>query len=237
MALPKLNEINTYKMTIPSTGQEISYRPYLVKEEKQMMIASESNDQKQMMETMARTIEACVQEDINVKSLATFDVEYMFTQIRSRSVGETAEILISCGSDDCDHKSTVVVNLTEAKVDISESDKIIEITDKVSVEMKYPSYIDVMNNYKEGGDDVEFGFTMVAKSINAVLTEDERIAVKDLPTKEVMDFIESMSRYQFEKIGKFIENIPQLGVDTEWACEKCGYDNKYKLRGLQDFFS
>lgn len=237
MALPKLNDISTYRMTIPSTGQEVNYRPYLVKEEKQMMLASETNDQKRMMETMAKTIQSCVEEDIDVKNLATFDVEYMFTQIRARSVGENAEILISCGSDDCNHKSTVVVNLTEAKVDVKESDKIIELTDSVSIEMKYPSYIDVMNNYKDGEDDVEFGFTMVAKSINAVLTEEERIAVKDLPTKEVMDFIESMSRAQFENIGKFIEEIPQLGVETEWSCEKCSYDNKYKLKGLQDFFS
>ena len=237
MALPKLNQNLKYEMMIPSSDTVVTYRPYLDKEEKQMMLASETNDQKRMMETMAKTIQSCVEEDIDVKNLATFDVEYMFTQIRARSVGENAEILISCGSDDCNHKSTVVVNLTEAKVDVKESDKIIELTDSVSIEMKYPSYIDVMNNYKDGEDDVEFGFTMVAKSINAVLTEEERIAVKDLPTKEVMDFIESMSRAQFENIGKFIEEIPQLGVETEWSCEKCSYDNKYKLKGLQDFFS
>ena len=237
MALPKLNEINTYRLTVPSTGEEISYRPYLVKEEKQMMVASETGDQRQMMDTMASTIQACVEGDVKIRSLATFDVEYMFTQIRARSVGETADVLISCSSDDCDHKSTVTVNLTEAEVDMNESDKIIEITDKVSVEMKYPSYIDVMKNYTDDEDTVEFGFKMLAKSIDAVITEEERIVVNEVPAKEIMDFIESMSRQQFEAVGKFIEDIPQLGVSVEWNCEKCNHENQYKLRGLQDFFS
>jgi len=237
MALPKLNEITTYSLTVPSTGQELSYRPYLVKEEKQMMVASETGDQRQMMETMANTIQACVEENINVKELATFDVEYMFTQIRARSVGETAEVLISCGSDDCDHKSTITVNLTEAKVDMNESNKLIELSDGVSVEMKYPSYIDVIKNYTNDEDTVEFGFKMLAKSIEAVITENERIVLSEVPVKEVMEFIESMSRKQFEEVGQFIEDIPQLGVSVEWQCEACNHANQYKLRGLQDFFS
>src|SRR5210317_440010 len=160
MALPKLNEINTYKMTIPSTGVEVTYRPYLVKEEKQMMIASETGDQRQMMQVMAKTIDACVEGDVNITSLTTFDVEYMFTQIRGRSVGETAEIKITCSDEECGHKTEVTVNLIEASVDMKETDNVIQLNDNISIEMKWPTYTEVVNNFKEDGDNVEFGFTM-----------------------------------------------------------------------------
>ena len=238
MALPKLNVTNTYRLTVPSTGVEVSYRPYLVKEEKQMMIANETGDQKQMMEVMAKTISACVEGELNVKDLTTFDVEYLFTQIRGRSVGETADVAIKCEDDECGHKSKINVNLMDAKVQLNENDSLIPLSDDISVEMKYPAYGDVIKNYKKGEEEsVEFGFTMMAKSIEAVLTEDERIVLKDLPVKEVKDFIDSMTRKQFESIGEFLEDIPQLTLDVEWCCEKCGRDNKHKLSGLQDFFS
>ena len=237
MALPKLNVTNTYRLTIPSTGVEVTYRPYLVKEEKQMMIANETGDQKQMMEVMAKTISACVEENIKVKELTTFDVEYIFTQIRGRSVGETADITISCGDAECGHRSEVNINMTEAEVDMKKTDSLIELTDSISVEMKYPAYGDVITNFKEGDESVEFGFTMLARSIEAVLTEEERIILKDLPVKEVKDFIDSMTRQQFEKVGEFLNDIPKLSLDVEWNCEKCGKENKHELTGLQDFFS
>lgn len=238
MALPKLNVTNTYTLTIPSTGVEVSYRPYLVKEEKQMMIANETGDQKQMMEVMAKTINACVEDNINVKDLTTFDVEYIFTQIRGRSVGETADISITCGDTECGHKTELTINMMDAKVDIKKTDSVIELTDDISVEMKYPAYGDVVKNFKSGDDDsIEFGFTMLARSIEAVLTEDERIVLKDLPVKEVKEFIDSMTRQQFDKVGEFLENIPALKLDVGWKCGKCGKENEHELTGLQDFFS
>ena len=238
MALPKLNVTNTYSLTIPSTGVEVSYRPYLVKEEKQMMIANETGDQKQMMEVMAKTINACVEDNINVKDLTTFDVEYIFTQIRGRSVGETADVSITCGDTECGHKTELAINMMDAKVNIKKTDSVIELTDDISVEMKYPAYGDVVKNFKAGDDEsVEFGFTMLARSIEAVLTEDERIVLKDLPVKEVKEFIDSMTRQQFDKVGEFLENIPALKLDVGWKCGKCGKENEHELTGLQDFFS
>lgn len=237
MALPKLNVTNTYRLTIPSTGVEVTYRPYLVKEEKQMMIANETGDQKQMMEVMAKTINACVEDNINVKDLTTFDVEYIFTQIRGRSVGETADISITCNDTECGHKTEIGINMMDARVDVKKTDSVIELTDDISVEMKYPAYGDVVKNFKAGEESVEFGFTMMARSIEAVLTEEERIVLKDLPVKEVKEFIDSMTRQQFEKVGEFLEHIPQLKLDVEWKCAKCGKENEHELTGLQDFFS
>ncbi len=238
MALPKLNVTNTYRLTVPSTGEEVTYRPYLVKEEKQMMIANETGDQQQMMEVMAKTIDACVESNTNVKSLTTFDVEYMFTQIRGRSVGETSDISISCNDEECGHKTEVTINVMNAKVEMTDNQSLIELSEDISVEMKYPAYGEVVNNYKQGDDEsVEFGFTMLAKSIAAVMTEDERIIIKDLPVKEVKDFIDAMTRQQFEKLGEFLNHIPALGLDVEWTCEKCGKENEHNLKGLQDFFS
>lgn len=126
----------------------------------------------------------------------------------------------------------------DAKVNIKKTDSVIELTDDISVEMKYPAYGDVVKNFKAGDDEsVEFGFTMLARSIEAVLTEDERIVLKDLPVKEVKEFIDSMTRQQFDKVGEFLENIPALKLDVEWKCAKCGKENEHELTGLQDFFS
>lgn len=238
MALPKLNQGSNYRMTIPSTGVEVSYRPYLVKEEKQMMIANETGDQKEMMRVMAATINECVEDDINVNSLTTFDVEYMFTQIRSRSVGETSTVSIECGEEGCNHKTEITVNLTEAKVDDSDVDMEVKLTDNITLEMKWPSYHEVTHYYDgEDGNEVEFGFNMLSKCILAVATEDERTLASDTSDKELEEFIESMTSNQLEKLANVINNIPQLGLECKWECESCGSPNEYKLRGLQDFFS
>ena len=237
MALPKLNDSPSYRMTIPSTGQEVSYRPYLVKEEKQMMIASETGDQKQIMETMARTIQACITEEFNINTLTTFDIEYMFTQIRSRSVGENVDIEIKCEKEECLHKTEVKINLTEARVDVPKVSNIIQLNEKISVEIRWPTYVDVYQNYKQDGSEVDFGFTMLERCIVAILTEDERFDTKDVNQKEVAEFLNSMTTQQLGLLSDFISQTPQLEKDVEWVCGSCGHENKYTIRGMQDFFS
>ena len=241
--LPKLNDTPNYTMTIPSTGETIGYRPYLVKEEKVMLMANETGDQKQVMEAMANTIRACCDEKVDVPTLTTFDVEYMFTQIRAKSVGETTEVNAKCSAIDCDHATPVTINLTEAEVDMSESpkDNLIQLTDDISVEVRYPTYKSVYENMasneKEDINQVDFAFKMLEHSLVAVVTEDERILVSEATQKERKEFIDSMTNQQFESIGDYMNKMPTLGLDMSWTCESCSHENKYRLEGLQDFFT
>lgn len=235
MALPKLNENLKYEMMIPSSDTVVTYRPYLVKEEKILLQAFESQDQKLAMRAMSDTIIACVYEDIRASDLSTFDVEYMFTQIRAKSVGETSTIQFKCLKEDCDEMTEVVVDLTTVEVSKTESSNIIPITDEISVEMKYPTYDGFVKNFTEGMSEADFGFLMLEDCMVSIMTEDERHIVSEVSKKELDEFIGSMTNQQFEKIGEFLQTVPVMKKEVEFTCS-CGYENKTTLEGLQDFF-
>jgi hypothetical protein len=234
MALPKLNAAPSYTTNIPSTGESISYRPYLVKEEKVLMIAFETGDQKQALQSIVDTIKACVTEDIDLNKLTTFDIEFLFTQIRSKSVGEVATIMLPCSS--CKTKNEVDVTLSDIKVEIPEISNIIELTPAISVEMRYPSYTSVMRLDLEGNE-TQVGFDMLSVCIAAILTEDERIDTKDVKREEVAEFIEQMTTDQFKKVTQFLQEMPSLKQDVEFSCNSCGESNSRTLKGIGDFLS
>ena len=152
MALPKLNnDTPTYELIIPSTKKSVRFRPFLVKEQKNLLIAMESKDAKQILNSMLSCLDSCV-EGINTNDLATFDVDYMFTQIRSKSVGEISEIMTNCAN--CNHQNKVSVDLSKIDMNAeSVKETIIPITDKISVKMKYPTYKDMMENEKLFSDE------------------------------------------------------------------------------------
>lgn len=232
MALPKLNDTPQYELVVPSTGDRIRYRPYLVKEEKVLLLAFETQDQRQMMNAMVDTIVACVDDTIDKKSLTTFDVEYMFLQIRGKSVGETATVGLKCGN--CDNVEEVRINLSEITVDKKDVSNVIELTSDISVEMRYPRFIEVADNVDGTKEDTQLAFDMIEKSISAVLTGDERIT--DFSRKELTEFVESMTSTQLEKISQFVREIPSLQKEVDYKCSECGEDNHIKLEGISDFF-
>lgn len=234
MALPQLNTSPSYSTKVPSTGQTVTFRPYLVKEEKVLMIAFETGDQKQALRAIVDTLKACITEDIALDSLCTFDIEYLFTQIRSKAVGETADILLPCSS--CEKKNEVNVSLSDIMVEIPDVNNVIELTDNVSVEMKYPSYKQVMNLDLDGANETELGFAMLANSISAILTEEERIDTKDVSPQEVMTFIEQMTTDQFQSVSQYLQEIPSLKQDVAFTCT-CGAENNHTLKGINDFLS
>jgi len=184
MALPKLNTAPIYELSVPSTGQRVSFRPYLVKEEKVLMMAFESGNQNQTLKAIVSTIEACVQENINVHDLATFDVEYMFTQIRSKSAGEKSTVLLKC--KECGTQHEYVVDLSQINVEIGERETVIDLTDQITVEMKYPPYKAIMDSDLQG-DQMKLGLEMVASSIDSIIVKDgleeERTDAKDVSKK------------------------------------------------------
>ena len=235
MALPKLNSTPTYEITIPSSGQKAVYRPFLVKEQKALLIAYETQDKKDMIRSVIRTIEACVEDPIE-KKLTTFDVDYLFTKIRAKSVGETAEVKIKCS--ECSEENEVIVDLDKVEVVGEMLDPLIPITDDVSVKMKYPSYEDFLTNdtIMNTESEMEGVLELSVSCIDSVLTEDERISLKDEPKEEVVNFIDSMSGKQFEKITTFISSLPRLSQDIEFECSNCSHKNNITLKGMDDFF-
>jgi len=229
MALPKLNDTPKYTLIVPSTGKELRYRPYLVREEKVLLIASSSEDPRQIMNAVYDTIAACV-EDVDVNTLTTFDLEYIFIQLRSKSTGETSDITIQC--PECNHKNTVTVQLDEIVCTEANAETMIELSETIRVEMKYPSYRDIPTDTSSD----ELGFNLIASSIKTVFSGDERIDVEDEPFESVVAFLESMTQDQFAKVTAFFENSPTVKYDLPLVCQGCGAQNTIEIKGMQSFF-
>lgn len=236
MALPKINQAIRYEMTIPSSQQKITYRPYFVKEEKILMQSYEADDETVAMRAMLDTVIACIYDTVIPTNLTSYDVEYMFTQIRAKSVGETSKVIIPCKKEDCEEKTTVTVNLMEVNVQSGQNTDvkdIVELSDNILIELKYPSFESYLSTWNEDKNEVDFGMEMVPFCIKAVVVGDERIT--DWGVEDMKDFIDSMTNDQFEKISEFIQNSPSLRHEVDFEC-KCGHKNKTVMEGLSDFF-
>tara|TARA_B100000683_G_C12272368_1_gene466316 strand:+ start:7 stop:723 length:717 start_codon:yes stop_codon:yes gene_type:complete len=238
MALPVLsNDKPMYEVVVPSTQEMFKFRPFLVKEQKSMLVAFESKDNKQILNTMLNCVESCV-PGLNVKELATFDMDYIFTQIRAKSVGETSTIRTACVK--CNEENEVVINLEKIKMEKTEiKSQIVPITDTIKVEMKYPTYDDVLRNpnyMNEDANPVEAIFDSIATCLYAVQSGDENILVSQEPKEEIEKFVNSLNTKQLEKISEFVEKIPMLTYEEKFKCKKCNHENTLRLRGIQDFF-
>ena len=237
MALPRLNENPQYELVIPSTKEKVNFRPFLVKEQKVLLIAYESQDRKQILSAMLNTLENCIHENSDVKKLSTFDVDYMFTMIRSKSAGETTTLLFKC--KECQTENEVVIKLDEIGVDVKEQNMRIDLTDKIAVKMRYPSYEFFLNNsilMDESKTQSELLLASIVGCLEAVETEEERIDLSDESEEEINQFLESLTASQFEKISEFAVNLPAMTKNIEYTCNNCGTKNERMLRGLEDFF-
>jgi len=236
MALPRLNENPEYELEIPSTKQKVRFRPFLVKEEKVLMIAMESDNQKDILNTVVNTITTCINESIEKRSLTTFDVEYLFLKIRAKSVGETSTIGIKCES--CETSNDVKINIDEVKMDVPDIDGLIKLNDQVSVEMRWPSYQAIINDdIMEKESSVDQVFSLIRSSISSIMTNDERFAASDHTAEELDAFIESMDTKQFTQIREYVEKMPKLSHPINFTCSHCAAKNSIQLEGMQNFFS
>lgn len=239
MALPRLNETIWYDLKLPSTGDIIHYRPFLVKEQKILLLAGESQQPKQVIRAITDTIKSCVQEDIDVTSLSSFDVDYIFTRIRAKSVGETSDLVMKCS--ECDQENDVKVDIMQTKVVGDISPQTIQLTSEIAIEMQYPTYSELMANtdvFEGEGDPKtsESSMNLIMSCMKTVLTEDERIELKNESRQEVQNFMDSLNAEQFEKIAKFISDIPKLSYDMKFTCEHCNHENELLMEGMDNFF-
>jgi len=235
MALPKLNDKPKYEMKIPSTQESVRFRPFLVKEEKVLMIAMESEETKEILHAVVDTLDACIDGGISKAKLTVFDVDYMFTKLRAKSVGESAKVSVKC--DHCKKGNEVSINLDDLTIEVPDANSaVIELTENLTLEMKWPTYLDIADLSSQDTSDPTIGYEILNKSLSALITENERIDMKDESEEEIVSFIESMNKQQFEKINQYLEKMPKLSHDVEFTCEHCEETNNKTLEGMASFF-
>jgi hypothetical protein len=240
MALPMMNT-PTYNMVVPSSGVSVKYRPFLVKEEKALLIAQQSEDLMVMVDTLKSVIKTCVLDSIDVNKLATFDLEYMFTQIRAKSVGEIIELIFPCdddhGEDNEKARVKVSIDLTTLQVekDSNHTNKI-DLFGDVGVMMKYPT-IDVMKKLESlDEDNIDKIFDVVALSIDYIYQGEEIFYTKEQKHEEVLQFLNNLTSEQFIKIQNFFATMPRIKKEIDYTCPVCQKQHKKMLEGMQSFF-
>ena len=239
MPLPKI-ATPVYELELPSTGQTIEYRPFLVKEEKVLVIALESEDTKQITSAIKNVIKNCIRtKGVKVEDLPTFDIEYLFLNIRGKSVGEEIEVNVTC-PDDGVTQVPITINLDDIQVQKNEEhSNRIKVDDNIMMEMKYPSLDQfIKNNFDfDEKSAMDQSFDLIATCIDKIFTEEEVWAVEDCSKKEIVDFLEQMNSSQFKEIEKFFETMPKLSHTIKVKNPKTKKENEVVIEGLAGFFA
>ena len=236
MSLPKINTPE-YTLVIPSTDEEIKYRPFLVKEEKILLVAQETGTDKATYEAIRTIINSCTLNHIDVDKLPLFDMEYIFLNIRAKSVGEVAKLKVKC-PDDEKTEVEVEVDLTKIKVEMDEKhDARIKLTDDIGVLMAYPSFgtISQQSDIKDGSDTEQL-FDMISGCIYQIWHGEETYDAMDYSDKDLKEFLDSLNHEQFEKLQTFFETMPSLKQDIEVTNPKTNVTSTLTLQGLNSFF-
>ena len=237
MPLPKIST-PTYELVIPSTKKKVKYRPFLVKEEKVLIMAMESEDTTMIANAVKDVISSCITtRGVKVDELATFDIEYLFLNIRGKSVGEQVEVLITC-PDDGTTKVPTLIDLDEIQIQEDENhSKDIKLDDSLTLRMRYPSMKEfIKNNFAVNDISVDDTFDIVTSCIEQVYNEEESWSAKDCTKKELKEFAEQLSSKQFKEIETFFETMPKLSHTITVSNPNTGKDNTIVLEGLASFF-
>jgi len=239
MPLPKI-ATPTYELELPSTGESIQFRPFLVKEEKVLVLALESEDTKQITTAIKAVIKSCVQtKGIKVETLPTFDIEFLFLNIRGKSVGENIEVNIICPDDET---TEVPVNIDLDEIRVQKNDehtRQIKIDDTLMMEMKYPSLDQfIKNNFDfENKNAMDQSFDLIASCVDKIYSEDDVWAADDCTKKELKDFLEQMNSSQFKSIETFFETMPKLSHKIKVTNPNTKVESEVVLEGLASFFA
>ena len=237
MPLPKIST-PTYELELPSTGKKVKYRPFLVKEEKILIIAMESEDEKQITNAIKEVISSCiVSRGIKVEQLSTFDIEYLFLNIRGKSVGEEMEVMVTCPDDGVTQIPTTI-NLDDIKVQKGENHtRDIKLDDELMLRMKYPSLDEfIKNNFSSEEISVDNTFDLISSCVEQVYSEEESWSAADCTKKELKEFLEQLSSKQFKEIETFFETMPKLSHTITIKNPKTGVESDIVLEGLTAFF-
>ena len=237
MPLPKIST-PTYELVVPSTGKKIKYRPFLVKEEKILIIAMESEDEKQIGRAVKDVLSNCIlTRGIKVDKLPTFEIEYLFLHIRGKSVGESVDLLITC-PDDEQTQVPIGIDLDEIKIEIDEAhSRDIVLDDNYTMRMKYPSLDQfIKSNFNQTDVSVDETFELISGCIEQVFSQDEAWSASDCTKKELFAFLEQLNSKQFQAVEKFFETMPRLSHSVKVRNPNTGVESDVVLEGLASFF-
>ena len=239
MPLPKI-VTPTYELELPSSGETIQYRPFLVKEEKVLVIALESEDTKQITTAIKTVLKNCIQtKGIKVEQLPTFDIEYLFLNIRGKSVGETVDVNVTSPDDEVT-TTKVTIDLDDIQVQKNEEHTTqIKLDDSIMMELKYPSLEQFIKSNFDFSDQnqMDQSFQLIGQCIDKIYTEDEVWAAADCTKKEINDFLESMNSNQFKEIETFFETMPKLAHTITVENPKTKVESEVVIEGLASFFA
>ena len=227
MALPTIS-VQTFDVEVYSKKQKVSMRPFLVREEKILILAAESNQRADMIRSMQQVINSCSDGKIDAENLPFFDIQNIFIRLRSQSIGRDSEFNLICG--ECGHKTPTILDLDQIELQITPDHKNkIMITDDIGVIMKYPTAEVLVD------DDLPI-FDLVVSCIDKIFTQDEIHDAKDQTTEEIVEFIEGLTSEQFEKIVEFFITSPKIFHNIEYTCVKCETENTVVVEGVENFF-
>jgi len=240
MPLPKINT-PTYELTLPSNGKKVKYRPFLVREEKILIMAMQSEDMKQITDAIVQILSDCIlTKDIKVESLATFDIEYLFLNIRGKSVGETVDVNVTC-PDDGETQVEMTIDIDSIKIQKTRGHKnIIKLDDDLSMKLKYPSLQQfIENNFETAEVTSEVGqsLSMITSCIEMIYNQEESWESSDYTKKELEEFVDQLNTKQFKEIEKFFTTMPKLSHTIEVKNPNTGVESEVVLEGLASFFS
>ena len=243
MALPIVST-PTYELTVPSTGEKVSYRPFLVKEEKTLLMAAEDQNISTITKAMRDIISTCTEGEVDLKALAPYDIEYIFLQLRGKSIGDVINLnlkkpdSIECEESECPGSTEIKVNVDDIKIDTSTIvDSKIQLTEDIGIKLGFPQLDSVQKYTTKGGGMTPDGvFKMINDCIEYIWEGKEIYKAKDSTKKELTDFIESLNTEQFGKIRNFFESMPRLRHEITWTCPKCDKSAPLLLEGIDSFF-
>lgn len=231
MPLPIL-EVPTYELNLPSTGKKVKYRPFLVKEHKVLLTMSEASED-EVIRIVNEIVDVCTFNKLDVKNLPHFDIEYIFMQLRAKSISEKVEVVITCVNCKENYDTSFSIDELKIEKDNDHNSKIM-LTDSVGVEMRYPKFDSVVRVYES--EKPEEVFNLVKKSIAGIFDKDQYWQAEEQTDEDLESFLNSLTKEQFDNIEKFFVSSPKIVQHIESDCPKCGHHNKSKIEGLQNFF-
>ena len=239
--LPRI-DTPVYEVELPLSKKSVQFRPFLVKEQKNLLMAMEADDKETIERNVKQILTNCtLTKDIKIDNLPVVDVEYYFLQLRAKSVGEIVENKYICNNEvngsPCNNKMDVKIDLNDVKVERDEEvDDTIQLTPTISIKLSYPKF-STMEKLKSSTTSVDMAFDIVADSIEYIYDGEQYYYGYESDRKELMEFIESLNTEQFNKIEKFFKSLPRLSKKLEFTCDKCGFKHNIDVEGLENFFA
>lgn len=236
--LPKI-DTPVYEVTLPISKEKILFRPFLVKEQKILLISSQSDDPEFVNNNIKQILRNCCISEINVDKLSSVDIEFFFINLRARSIGEIVETKYRCenliGEEPCKNLMNVNINLIDIEVDTSNYTDIVKLTNNIGIKMKCPNFDTISIIENENIDYVTKTFEVIKNSIEYIFDDNNFYYPNETPEKELQEFIESLSVDQFKKIEEYFKQIPKVREEIGIKCSKCGFEHKIVLEGMQNF--